>query len=196
MAGIFTFYLVDIVSRIRPIMAEETRNSNGGMMRAYGKVVNDLKIYLGEVVKKVPAQFSAAEVWWVPDYWATNAADTDVFVYVVTNVGQSVVAPAGGDISRAIGDDNILGMTALMGNTAISEVYWDRMHNLKELSGAAFHEAAHNKALYGQEELHKMGGFFREKPDYLSSPTADNYSFLARHLSKKVTQRPGLLPKR
>ena len=185
MAAVFNIYLKDIVSKNRSFFA------SNGTGSAAGKVVNLLKAYLQPVIAKNPA-FKSAEVWWGPDTYTPSLIDTDVIVYVVPDVGQSIIAANGGTVARAVADTNILGMTDL--NSKICEVYFDRMFqgSAKELAGAAYHEAAHIKSNIDDKLHNGQDGFLKGSPDYNGSPTIRNTTFFATHLSRKVNMRAGL----
>ncbi len=94
MAGVFNIYLKDIVSKNRSFFAQDGTGSSAG------KVVNLLKAYLQPVIAKNPA-FKSAEVWWGPDTYTPSLIDTDVIVYVVPDVGQSIIAANGGSAAIA-----------------------------------------------------------------------------------------------
>jgi hypothetical protein len=185
MAAVFNIYLKDIVSKNRSFF------SPNGTGAAAGKVVNLLKAYLQPVIAKKPA-FSSVGVWWGPDSYTPSLFDTDVIVYVVPDVGQSIIAANGGTAARAVANTNILGLTDL--NSKICEVYFDRMFqgSAKELAGAVYHEAAHIKSNI-DDALHSgQDGFLTGSPDYDGNPTIKNTSFFATHLARKVSMRAGL----
>jgi len=185
MAAVFNIYLKDIVSKNRPFFAP---NGTGS---AAGKVVNLLKAYLQPVIAK-SSTFKSVEVWWGPDTYTPSLLDTDVIVYVVPDVGQSIIAANGGTAAMAVANPNILGLTDL--NAKICEVYFDRMFqgSAKELAGAAYHEAAHIKSNIDDKLHNGQDGFLKGAPDYNGNPTIKNTTFFSTHLGRKVNMRAGL----
>lgn len=185
MANVFSFHLKDMVSKNRPFF------SDNGVGKAAGKVVNLLKTYLQPVIAK-SSGFDSVEVWWSPDTWAPTLLDTDVIIYVVSDVNKSIIKANGGTVARAEANPNTLGLTDL--NAKICEVYFDRMFqgSAKELAGAAYHEAAHIKSNMDDAMHTNQDGFLKGAPDYNGSPSDKNTGFFAKHLGKKVSLRAGL----
>jgi hypothetical protein len=158
----------------------------GGERESAEKAITLLKTYLTSVIAK-NANFSGSDAVLVDETTTPTLLETDVIVYMVRKIGNSVISAKGGDVSMAEADGNVLGMTDL--NLKICEVYFDRMYDgsPKELSGACYHEAAHIKSNMDNAMHKDQDGFLKASPDYNGSPTASNNTFLAKHLGRKVT---------
>ncbi|MGH9947964.1 MAG: hypothetical protein ACRD6X_12290 [Pyrinomonadaceae bacterium] len=57
--------------------------------------------------------FDLVNVLTCPDNWTPAMQDTDVIVYVLRDVGESVIAANGGTAAMAFADTNLLGLTDL-----------------------------------------------------------------------------------
>ncbi|MGH9947710.1 MAG: hypothetical protein ACRD6X_10950 [Pyrinomonadaceae bacterium] len=180
----FNFYLKDIMSENRPYFSEN------GFGSFAGKAVNLLKTYLQPVIEK--SGFDSVNVLTCPDNWTPAMQDTDVIVYVLRDVGESVIAANGGTAAMAVADTNLLGLTDL--NSKICEIYFDRMYagNPKLVAGAAYHEAAHVKSNMDNAMHKNQDGFLKAAPDYYGSPSTKNTAFFKSHLARKVNMRSGL----
>jgi hypothetical protein len=189
MANVLSFYLTDIVSVYRKPFGAD------GLGSVYGRVVPLLKLYMQQVIDKVPGQFSSVEVWWGPAGWYPQMLDTDIMVYVVPNVRGSVIAANGGSVAGPSADTNILGITDL--NLNICEVYWDRTFegSVKELAGAAYHEGAHLKSRQDNGMHGRQDGFLAAAPDYNGKPTKRNIEFYSSCIGQKVKQLKRAVPK-
>lgn len=162
----------------------------GGKKDSAEKAITLLKTYLKAVVEKQKT-FDGWDAVLVEDGNTPSPADTDVIVYMVRNVGKSVIKAQGGSAAIAEGNDGILGLTDL--NLKICEVYADRLYedSPRELSGAIYHETAHIKSNMDNAMHTGKSGFLGASPDYNGSPTDDNNEFVAKHLGRKVSMNAG-----
>jgi hypothetical protein len=158
----------------------------GGKRESLEKAVTYLKTYLTDVVKNHKT-FDAANAVLVEDGTTPTILDTDVIVYMVRNLGKSIIAGQKGSVALAEANEKVLGLTDC--TKKICEVYADRLFqdSAKELAGAIYHEAAHIKANQGNIMHTGKDGFLKDAPDYNGTPTDDNNKFLAGLLANKVT---------
>jgi hypothetical protein len=189
MDGTLSFYLIDVVNQYRNVFDSNAPGSR------FGATKNRLKTHLDRVIAESTNGFSSGEVWWGPYDWFPPLTTTDIVVYVVPDPKRSVIAANGGNVDLSLSDPQVLGLTDL--NLRICEVYFDRAYDgsPSEIAGAAFHEAAHLKSGMGNEMHLVQHGNFAAKPDYNSSPTAENISFMATHITKQVKQMRRKLPR-
>jgi hypothetical protein len=156
--------------------------------------------YLGKWMWKVaglrPKELTAVEIGWTTKAGRPSLGPTDILVYVTSNVtsiddDRSVISANGGDVSQAIENPKVLGLTSVDATRqeALSEVYYGRALFPREVAGAAFHEAAHNKSLQGMEMHGKKDGFLVEVPVFAGDPTEANLEFLATHVLANVRQK-------
>lgn len=162
----------------------------GGSKESAEKAVTLLKSYLPKVVEN-NSNFSGSDAVLVDETITPTLQETDVIVYVVRNIGKSVITAKGGTVAAAEADTNILGLTDL--NLKICEVYFDRLYDgsAKELAGACYHEAAHIKSNMDNGMHNDQNGFLKGKPDYYGSPTDENNKFVGKHLGRKVSMNAG-----
>lgn len=162
----------------------------GGSKESAEKAITLLKAYLPKIVEN-NSNFSGSDAVLVDDGTTPTLQETDVVVYVVRNIGKSVITAKGGSVAAAEADGNILGMTDL--NLKICEVYFDRVYDgsPKELSGACYHEAAHIKSNMDNGMHKDQNGFLKASPDYNGSPTDENNKFVAKHLDRKLSMNGG-----
>lgn len=188
MAQILNFYLIDTIT-------QHGRFTGPAVWRFWGRVAFHLRNYTQPVAAKASNSISSIEVWWSPEYWNPTPTGIDIVVYVVTDVNQSVIRHNGGDVSLAVSDTNILGLTDL--NLNICEVYFDRAFqgSTKEVAGAAYHEAAHVKSQMDNAMHTSQNGFLGERPDYNANPTTNNTDFFATHITRVTNQRWVRFPK-
>ena len=184
----FNFYLNDMIAHFR---GWKEPNFNW-----WGKVCSVLGRYVKEAGK---GKFSSIDAYWCPDNWVPTLTGADVVVYIVPNLEYSVIAANGGDITMAINDPNLIGLTATVSN--ICEVYYDRANFggkvLPEvIAGAAMHEAAHVKTQKGQEMHDKQTGFFAASPSYYGSPSEKDIAYFRNIMGNPVRQNAGLKTKR
>ena len=158
----------------------------GGSRESAEKAITLLKTYLSSVIAKQKT-FDGSDAVLVDENTSPTLVDTDVVVYLVRNVGKSVIKAKGGNVSVAENSDNLLGLTDL--NLKICEVYFDRLYegSAKELSGACYHEAAHIKSNMDNSMHTNQDGFLKGAPDYNGSPSDSNATFMGAHLSRKVS---------
>jgi hypothetical protein len=179
---LINFYLIDTIT-------QWGRHTGADVWKFWGKVVFHLRTYMGEVTAKVPKAVTSVEIWWCPEYWNPSPQGVDIVIYVVTDVNKSVIKHNGGDVTIATGDTNILGLTDL--NLNICEVYFDRVFqgSTKEVAGAAYHEAAHVKSRLDNAMHTGRDGFLGAKPDYNGNPTTKNTDFVAKNITKTISQK-------
>jgi hypothetical protein len=162
----------------------------GGSQESGQKAVTLLKTYLSSVIAKQKG-FDGSDAVLVDENTSPSLLDTDVVVYVVRNVSKSVISAKGGNVSIAENNGNMLGLTHL--NMKICEVYFDRLYegSPKEFAGACYHEAAHIKSNMDNSMHTNQDGFLKASPDYNGNPTDTNATFMANHLSRKVSMNSG-----
>ena len=179
---LLNFYLIDNIT-------QWGRHTGSDVWKFWGKVVFHLRNYMQPIATKASKSISSIEVWWVPEYWNPAPQGIDIVIYVVTDVNNSVIKHNGGDVTVAVSDTNILGLTDV--NSKICEVYFDRCFqgSTKEVSGAAYHEAAHVKSNTGDPMHTGKNGFLKAKPDYNGNPTDKNRDFFVTHIAKVVNQK-------
>jgi hypothetical protein len=182
MAQILNFYMIDAITQYG-------RHSGADVWKFWGKVIFHLRNYTQPVAAKVPNSITSIECWWCPEYWNPSPQGVDIVVYVVTDVDKSVIKHNGGDVTVAVTDTNLLGLTDL--NLKICEVYFDRAFqgSTKEVAGAAYHEAAHVKSDMDNAMHTGRDGFLGGKPDYNGNPTVKNTDFFAKHIAKTINQK-------
>jgi hypothetical protein len=183
----FNFYLNDMIAHHRG------PNSD---ISWWGKTCSILRRYLKEAGK---GKFSSIGAYWCPDNWVPTLTAPDVVVYIVPNLDYSVIAANGGDVSLAVHDTNLIGLTATVSN--ICEVYYDRADvggivRPDVIAGAALHEAAHVKTQKGQEMHNGQTGFFSASPAYWSSPSDKDIAFFGSIMGNPVKQNGGLKTKK
>lgn len=162
----------------------------GGSRESAEKAITLLKTYLPAVIAKQKT-FDGSDAILVDENTAPTLLDTDVVVYLVRNIGKSVISAKGGNVSLAENNDKVLGLTDL--NLKISEVYFDRLYDgsAKELAGAAYHEAAHIKSNMDNSMHANQDGFLKASPDYNGNPTDSNNAFLGKNLGRKLSMNSG-----
>jgi len=145
--------------------------------------------WIRQMADRHPKRFKSLEITWATGAGRPNPRKTGILVYVTGGPERSIIEADGGNVNQAIVNTQLLGLTAVdaAARTALSEVYFDRKKFLKEVAGAAFHEAAHNKSLQ-DNQMHGEGGLLKEFPDYASDPTGKNLDFFAKHVLEEVTQ--------
>lgn len=160
--------------------------AKGGSSESAGKAVTLLKTYLPPFVAK-SSSFSGSDAQLVDGKTTPTILDTDVLVYMVNSVYDSIIQGKGGDISMATSNGNIMGLTDL--NLKICEIYFDRLYDgsPKELSGACYHEAAHILSNMDNSLHTGQNGFLSGSPDYNGSPTEKNADFMAKYLGRKIS---------
>ena len=183
----FNFYLNDMIAHHRGPKEPD--------FRWWGSVCGVLERYLEAAGK---GKFGSMDAYWCPDNWVPTVTGPDVVVYIVPNTDYSVIAANGGDISLALGDPNLIGLTATVSN--ICEVYYDRAKvgdvvRPDVIAGAAMHEAAHVKTQKGQEMHAKQTGFFSASPSYWKSPSESDIAFFGKIMGNLVRQNGGLKTK-
>jgi hypothetical protein len=158
----------------------------GGKREPLEKAITFLKTYLTDVVKG-DKTFDSSNAVLVEDGTTPAILDTDVMVYMVRKLDNSVIKAQKGSVALAEANDKVLGLTDC--NKKICEVYADRMYqdSAKELAGAIYHEAAHIKANQGNAMHTGKDGFLKDAPDYNGTPTDDNNKFFRGVLATKVT---------
>ena len=158
----------------------------GGKREPLEKAITYLKTYLTDVVKGHKT-FDSANAVLVEDGTTPTILDTDVIVYMVRKLDNSVIKAQKGSVALAEANDKVLGLTDC--TKKICEVYADRLFqdSAKELAGAIYHEAAHVKANLGNIMHTGKDGFLKDAPDYNGTPTDDNNKYLAGVLANKVT---------
>ena len=183
----FNFYLNDMIAHHRGTKEPD--------FYWWGHVCGVLGRYLKEAGK---GKFDTIEAYWCPDNWEPTVSGSDVLVYIVPNTDYSVIAANGGDISLALNDTNLIGLTATVSN--ICEVYYDRADvngivRPDVIAGAAMHEAAHVKTQKGQEMHNNQTGFFSASPSYWKSPSKSDIAFFGKIMANPVRQNGGLKTK-
>src|SRR5687767_216961 len=96
----------------------------GGNRESLEKAITLLKTYLNSVREK-QTTFDSVDALLVEDGATPALQDTDVIVYLVRNIGKSIITKKGGSVAMAEANDKVLGMTDL--NKKICEVYADRL---------------------------------------------------------------------
>ena len=158
----------------------------GGNRESLEKAITLLKTYLNSIREK-QTTFDSVDALLVEDGTTPALQDTDVIVYLVRNIGKSVIVKKGGSVAMAEANDKVLGMTDL--NKKICEVYADRLFqdSSKELAGAVYHEMAHIKSNQDNGMHTGKNGFLKDSPDYNGNPTTENTEFMAKHIGRKVS---------
>ncbi|MEP7366646.1 MAG: hypothetical protein ABI972_25600 [Acidobacteriota bacterium] len=141
-------------------------------------------------VAKLVSGVTAVEITWSTGSGRPSPGPTDIVVYVTTDVDRSVIAVNGGDISEPESNGKVLGFTSAnpTHKSALSEVYSARCFSPLEMAGAAFHEAAHNKSLQGNEMHKGQDGLLKSSPDYGFDPSDANLKFFAQFVQNEVKQ--------
>lgn len=158
----------------------------GGNRDSLEKAITLLNTYLGSLKDKQKT-FDTFNAMLAEDDSTPALGDTDVIVYMLRNIGKSIISKKGGSVAMAEANDKVLGMTDL--NHKICEVYADRLfqNSSKELSGAIYHEVAHIKSNQDNAMHKDKNGFLKESPDYYGSPSDENAAFMAKHIGRKVS---------
>jgi hypothetical protein len=169
------FHLADV----QDIVKDEHRAFIAGLLGAW----------MWKVVERVP-QFSSVSIGWTTKSGRPSLGPTDILIYFTSDPQRSAIKATGGDVSEPILNDSLLGYTNAYPDLrrAISEVYWKRAIFPREGAGAAFHEAAHNKSLQGNEMHNGRDGLLVAAPVWNLDPTPANLDFLAGHLGTAVQQ--------
>ena len=153
----------------------------------WNSIVSNLRSYMKLIMDNNPSEISSIDVWVCPTDQFPMLLETDIVVYVITDVNRSIIELNGGSAAVAKANTTILGLTDL--NLNISEVYFDRVFqgSAKELAGAAYHEAAHYKSNMDDSMMHtQQDGFLQASPDYNGNPTTRNTDFFVTHIPRKV----------
>src|SRR5262245_36484709 len=152
--------------------------------------------FMYKLAKLVSGVTSVSISWWTGS--GRFALGTgDVLLYVIGDVGRSVIEATGGSASLARQNSKVLGLTQVdaANKSALSELYFCRAvpsqgsgHGpfQSELAGAAFHETAHNKSLQDNSMHNGKDGLLVAAPLYATDPTQANLAFLATFILANV----------
>src|SRR5262245_42989118 len=88
------------------------------------KVTGRLGNYMVSVARLLHGQFSAVEIHWIGPKYAPSLGDTDILVYVIPTIDWSVIKANGGNVSVAMTNSKIAGLTDVTNVQPISELYW------------------------------------------------------------------------
>jgi len=145
----------------------------------------------GNYLTNCTAGIDYAVATWVTGNSIIAPTRFDAVVFVVDDVGNSLVKKLGGSTVRAKNSSTVLGTTLLdVTGGGCAEVYWARCVNSHEAAGAIFHEAAHLKS--GQDEpMHRAPGVrvLSGKGGGYQYPSWGDLEFYEKAIKRKITVR-------
>jgi hypothetical protein len=116
----------------------------------------------------------------------------DAVVFLVNGPHGSPCQSVGGNMSPARLNSDIHGLTILDATGGpVSEVYWDRCSRLYEVPDAIFHEAAHAKSDFSNDEMHFLPGVhtLSTKGSLTGKPSDADIKFFVKWIPRPITVR-------
>ncbi|CAG9252168.1 hypothetical protein PUN4_180106 [Paraburkholderia unamae] len=127
---------------------------------------------------------------WVGSATIIAPHEFDAVVFLIPNVGQSLINKVGVDVSVVKADITALGYTATgMPGGGVSEVYWDRCLNSQEVASSIFHEAAHLKSENGKMHDKPRMRVLSVKGATYDYPSWEDLEFYEAAIKRRITLR-------
>lgn len=154
----------------------------------YGKIVVNLQTKLLRITKFIPKVFDEVLVTITPHNFPPTLANQDALVLIAPSIQRSGLSKT--NRTRAINDNDILGMTEFGDGPITAVVFLDRCvpGSIEHFTNAAIHEIGHAKSGLGEEmHIQNPNGILAKKGGAPGRAFTDqDAKWLSNHLPKSV----------